>query len=127
MILNKSSTTLEQNDILLLMRGLNFAPTPFWSSGIENSEWHNAHQHVRRTEWRSVLCENETEEPQLPLKLRIPKYSRPSRECLDESTVAYGDAIFAKLRNLEEEVRTMFNRKNNLPKGERDKKKRSQG
>jgi len=54
--------------MLLLMRDLNFVPTPNWSRKVENDEWHNAHQHIRRFEWNTVETEEQTA---LPKKLKI--------------------------------------------------------
>ena len=45
------------HDKALLCKGLRFAPPPDWSLSIENAEWLNVQQHVRRTEWSAVLGE----------------------------------------------------------------------
>ena len=50
MILNKSSVKLIDNDKLLLMNGLNFAPTSSLSEISKNAEWKNLHEHIRRIE-----------------------------------------------------------------------------
>ena len=57
MILNKSSIELDDHDKALLCKGLRFVPTPNWSQSVENAEWLNVQQHVRRTEWSAVLGE----------------------------------------------------------------------
>jgi len=66
MILNKSSIELDDYDKALLCKGLRFAPTPNWSQSVENTEWLNVQQHVRRTEWRAVLGEKSDEDFLLP-------------------------------------------------------------
>jgi len=66
MILNKSSIELDDYDKALLCKGLRFAPTPNWSQSVENAEWLNVQQHVRRTEWRAVLGEKSDEDFLLP-------------------------------------------------------------
>jgi len=57
MILNKSSIELVDHDKALLCKGLRFAPTPNWNQSVENAEWLNVHQHIRRTEWSAMLGE----------------------------------------------------------------------
>ena len=43
MILNHSDQWQQ-----LLLKGLNFAPTPNWSELIENCKWKNIHLHIKR-------------------------------------------------------------------------------
>ena len=57
MILNKSSYLLQDNDKLLLLRGLNFVPTPKWSERTENLEWQYLFDHIRRIEWNYIFKE----------------------------------------------------------------------
>jgi len=116
MILNKSDIELDQYDKEVLSKGLNFAPTSAWGRSVENNEWHNAYQHIRREEWRTLLGDESEMSNPLPKKLKIPKISRPNREKLDEKTNAYVDMVLSKLHNLKEEVQKNYRKKNNLPK-----------
>jgi len=56
---------------------------------VENAEWINAWQHVRRTEWRAVLGDKNDTDFVLPKKLSIPKTSRPDSAKNDEETKTY--------------------------------------
>ena len=117
MILNKSNIPIEENDKILLMRGLNFAPTPNWSSKIEEDEWQNHFLHIRRIEWDNIFeGEEEAEGSHIPPKLVIPKISRPPKDRLDEETKIYTGLVEAKLRNIKDEVRKLFKKQNNLSK-----------
>ena len=71
MVLNKSSIELDHDKALLCKR-LRFAPTPNWSQSVENTEWLNVQQHVRRTEWSAMLGEKNDGDFVLPKKLKIP-------------------------------------------------------
>ena len=73
MILNKSSLKLDDYDKFLLCKRLRFAPTSNWSKSVENAEWINAWQHVRRTEWNAVLGEKDDTDFVLPKNYRFPK------------------------------------------------------
>ena len=73
MILNKSSLKLDDYDKVLLCKRLRFAPTSNWSKSVENAEWINAWQHVRRTEWNAVLGEKDDTDFVLPKNYRFPK------------------------------------------------------
>ena len=119
MILNKSDIQLDQYDKEVISKGLNFAPTPAWGRSVENNEWHNAYQHIRREEWRALLGDESEMSNPLPKKLKIPKNSRPHREQLDEKTNAYVDMVLSKLRKLKE-VQKNYRKKNNLPKEQRN-------
>jgi len=68
----------------LLCKGLRFAPIPNWTKSVENAEWLNVQQHVRRTEWRAVLGDKKDADFVLPKKLTIPKTSRPDSTKIDE-------------------------------------------
>jgi len=65
-ILNKSLIELDDHDKASLCKGLRFAPTPNWSQSVENAEWLNVQQHVRRTEWSAVLGEKSNGDSVLP-------------------------------------------------------------
>ena len=54
MILNKLSVKLINNDKLLLINRLNFAPTLNWSEATKNLESKNLHEHIR-IKWALVL------------------------------------------------------------------------
>ena len=75
MIRNKSDIELDQYDKEVLSKGLNFAPTPAWGRSVENNEWHNAYQHIRREEWRALLGDESEMSNPLQKKLKIPKNS----------------------------------------------------
>ena len=105
MILNRFSVDIQINDKLLLLKGLNFAPTPNPSESIENCEWINLHTHIRRIEWAHILHEDVKDQDQsletsTPKKSNISKSSRSEPELLDDKTKTYCDVIIAKLRNL---------------------------
>jgi len=68
MILNKSSIELHDHDKASLCKGLRFAPAPNWSQSVENAEWLNFQQHIRRTEWSAVLGEKNDGDFVLPKK-----------------------------------------------------------
>ena len=119
MILNKSDIELDQYDKEVLSKGLNFALTPAWGRSVENNEWHNAYQHIRREEWRALLGDESEMSNPLPEKLKIRKNSTPNREQLDEKTNAYVDMVLFKLCNLKE-VQRNYRKKNNLPKEQRN-------
>ena len=55
MILNKPSVKMTNNDKLLLINGVNFAPTPCWSEITKNAEWKNVYKPIRRIEWAHVF------------------------------------------------------------------------
>ena len=76
-VLNESSIELDDHDKALLCKGLRFAPTPNWSQSVENAEWLNVQEHVRITEWSTVLGEKNDGDFVLPKKLKIPKFSTP--------------------------------------------------
>jgi len=97
MILNKSDIELDQNDKEVLSKDLNFAPTPAWGRSVENNEWHNAYQNIRREEWRALLGDESEMSNPLPKKLKIPKNSSPNRKQLDENTNAYVDMVLSKV------------------------------
>ena len=59
MILNKSDYDIKLEHKLLLLKGLNFVPTPNWSGRTEDEEYLNFLAHIRRVEWDSVITENE--------------------------------------------------------------------
>ena len=81
MIINKSKIYLTKNDMILLMHGLNFVPTPNWTDHLANVEWLNAMKYIRHVEWRNVFGDNNTEEMEkLPKKLMFLSFSRPSPE-----------------------------------------------
>jgi len=86
---------------------------------VENNEWHNAHQHIRRVEWKTVFDVGTEEQTTSPKKLKITKHPRPDTERLDEGTVAYVEAVVTKLRNLKEGVHNLFHKRKNLPKDQR--------
>jgi len=73
-----------------------------WHGGrsVENNEWHNAYQHIRKEEWRALLGDKTESSNPLPKKFKIPKNSRSNREQLDEKTNTYVDMVLSKLRNL---------------------------
>jgi len=50
MVLNKSKHDLNLNHKLLLLRGLNFVPTPNWNERIQDAEWLNLMSHICRAE-----------------------------------------------------------------------------
>ena len=100
MILNKSSIELDDHDKAFLCKGLRFAPTHNWSQSVENAEWLNVQQHIRRTEWSSVLGEKNDGDFVLTKKLKIPKFSRPESGKIDEETKTYVDMVCTKLRNI---------------------------
>ena len=50
MILNKLLVKLDNHDKTLLCKGLRFVSTLNWSKLVENVEWLNALQHVRKIE-----------------------------------------------------------------------------
>ena len=119
MILNKSSVKLTDNDKLLLMNGLNFAPTPSWSEIIKNTEWRNLHKHIRRIEMAHVFknesCVEMSENIQnLPKKLDIPKFNRPDQDLLDSEIKTYCQSIRSKLQNFKNKVNLHFRQRNNL-------------
>ena len=89
-ILNRSKVNISDPDKQLLLRGLNFVPTPKWTSALEQSEWQSANQHVRRLEW-SVALGNQTASNiiSLPPKLKIPSLSRPDSDLIDDATKVY--------------------------------------
>jgi len=119
MILNKSSLQLDDYDKVLLCKGLRFAPTPNWSKPVENAEWINAWQHVRRTEWNAVLGQKDDTNFVLPKKLSIPKTSRPDSAKIDQETKTYVEIVFTKLRNMKPLVLEAYRTNNNLSHEER--------
>ena len=128
MILNKSSFELTYTHKSLLSRGLNFVPTPHWSNLIEEKEWTNLIDHLRKCEWNNILSnDNNTDltetlnqsnlppklklpkfnylldslnQSNLPPKLKLPKFNRPNPELLDNSMFIYREIVSSKLRNL---------------------------
>jgi len=77
LILNKSSIELDDHDKALLCKGLRFAPTPYWSQSVENAEWLNVQQHIRRTEWSAVLGNKNDGDFVLPKKFKFPNFRDP--------------------------------------------------
>ena len=120
MILNKSSITINDNMKLLLLKGLNFAPTPNWTERVENAEWQNLYAHIRRIERSQIYgdsdsdAETNSDPKTLPKKLKIPKTNRPDPKKLNEKTVTYREMVFSKLRGLETHARANYWKKNNL-------------
>jgi len=130
MVLNKSNHDLNLNHKLLLLRGLNFVPTPNWNERIQDVEWLNLMSHIRRAEWNHVYNnsndESETNDEcidlvDLPQKLKIKKFNRPQPSQLNDKMVTYRELISTKLPNLEPQVakfratnKEMFQKHNNL-------------
>nr|CAB3263302.1 uncharacterized protein LOC108950347 [Phallusia mammillata] len=117
MILNKSSFDLNLDDKILLLKGLNFAPTPRWTEDIESQEWLNAMSHIRRIEWSNFFadCNNEEDRSnKFPPKLKLQKFSRPPRDQLNDTTIAYTEGVMAKMRNLGVCVKRQYRDRNNL-------------
>ena len=124
MILNKSSFELTYAHKSLLSRGLNFAPTPYWSNSIEEKEWNNLIDHLRRCEWNNILSNDNnadltenielSNQSNLPPKLKLPKFNRPNPELLDNSMFIYRELVFSKLRNLKPTVTKLYRTNNNL-------------
>ena len=83
MSLNKSSMRLDDHDKALLCKGLRFAATPNWSQSVENAEWLNVQQHLRRT--NGVRCwEKRMMGLCVAKKLKFPKFMRPESGKIDE-------------------------------------------
>ena len=55
MILNKSSFELTYAYNFLLCRGLNFAPTAYWSNSVKEKEWNNLIDRFHRCEWNNIF------------------------------------------------------------------------
>ena len=85
-ILNKSNFHLSDAHKLLLLRGLNYAPTPKWTNNTEDAEWFNLIKHLRRTEWAEIYKDEITsnDSADIPHKLKIPKLNRPNEDCLND-------------------------------------------
>lgn len=116
MILNKSSFNLTLDDKIFLLKGLNFVPTPRWTEKIESQEWLNAMSHIRRIEWSNYFADDSNEEDRnnIPPKLKLQKFSRPPREQLNDTTIAYTEGVMAKMRNLGMCVNRQYIKRNNL-------------
>ena len=113
-VLDKTYFNLDFEKKLLLSKGLNFAPTPKWTTTTEDLEWESLQSHNRRVEWADIFKDNERDFQALPLKLKIPKFFRFPKEQLSEEVVVYTDLTEAKLRNLDTQVNEMYRKKNNL-------------
>ena len=119
MILNKSTTTLSDDDKLFLIHGLNFTPTPSWNSKTETTEWLTLQSHIRKVLLNNVLSiesnENRNQEwHNLPNKLKVPKIFRPNLDLVDGKTKTYCEAVTSKLRNLKPLVDFSFKYRNNV-------------
>ena len=116
MVLNKSDIDLGDQHRLLLMKGLNFVPTPKWNDSVEDNEWFFLMRHIRSCEWSSFFNneDNEVHQEKLPEKLKIQKFNRPKIEDVDERTQTYCEMIKTKLRYLKPEVNRNYYTKNNL-------------
>ena len=118
MILNKSSIELDDHDKAFITQRSE-TPTPNWSQSIENAEWLNIQQHVRRTERSAVLGEKHEGDFVLPKQLNIPKLSRPESGKIDEETKTYVEMVCTKLRSIKPLVLKAYPTKNNLSKEQR--------
>ena len=115
-ILNKSDMNLNDSHKLLLIRGLNFVPTPKWNDKMEDKEWFNLMRHIRSVEWESFFPEDEsrTSFQNLPKKLQITKFNRPKQEEVDERTKVYCTMLENKLRQIKPQIISNYYRRNNL-------------
>lgn len=118
-ILNKSSITLTKSDYLLLNNGLNFVPTPNWTSRIEKEEWENFAYFERNIEWREYhkdkIDSNDNNLSQIKSKkLKLKKFNKPQNFTLTEETEAFVDMMKSKLRNTKYMVKQNFRKRNNL-------------
>ena len=115
-ILNKSNFHLSDAYKLLLLRGLNYAPTPKWTNNTEDAEWFNLIKHLRRTEWAEIYKDEITsnDSADIPHKLKIPKLNRPNKDCLNDRILTYEELVTSKLRNLKPLAIDLYDNKNNL-------------
>ena len=115
-ILNKSHFNLNVSHKLLLIKGLNFVPTPKWNNKMEDKEWFNLMRHIRAVEWESCFPDNNSDSNLncLPKKLKISKFNRPKKEEVDEKTKVYCAMIETKLRNVKPQIVSNYYRRNNL-------------
>ena len=79
---------------MLLLKVLNFAPTPNWSFNMENEVWTNFHSHISQKEWANKFGTNAVdfdEKPlyTLPKRFKIPKILRLHQSLSDEETNTY--------------------------------------
>ena len=99
-----------------MLHGLNFAPTPKWTSKIKDHEYLNLTQHVRRVEWDNVITDNNQDNSNNTItpKLRIPKFNRPDYDLVDEKILAYTVSVTSKLQNIETAIKKYYSHVNNL-------------
>ena len=115
-IWNLSSYNLSLPQKELLLKGLNFAPTPKYSD-IETSEWEQAAKVIRKVKLHNAhnkdesfdgledieeINEEREESEPLPMKLKVQKWSVPKEN--SEETAALCNFIETKLRTIKSQV-----------------------
>ena len=128
-IWNRSSRILSKPEEDVLMKGLQFVPTPDLES-CYNSEYIQGAKTERRLMWDSVFSSNEKDEniddlnpgsedyKALPNKLKIEKHNLPNEGDVSNRTKAISQEIISSIRNLREKLKTNKMRQN-LSKNQR--------
>ena len=116
MILNKSDYGIKLEHKLLLLKGLNFVPTPNWSGRTEDEKYLNFLKHIRRVGWDSVITKNEDQfqTDKIPSKLQIKKFNRPDKDLVDAKTRAYVNLVHSKLKTIKVSSKNSYRNNNNL-------------
>ena len=115
-IMNKSDYDIKLEHKLLLLKELNFVPTPNWSGRTEDEEYLNFLAHIRRVEWDSVITENEDQfqTDKIPSKLQIKQFNRPDKDLVDAKTRAYVNSVHSKLKTIKVSSKNSHRNNNKL-------------
>ena len=115
-ILNKSDYDIKLEHKLLLLKELNFVPTPNWSGRTEDEKYLNFLAHIRRVEWDSVITENEDQfqTDKIPSKLQIKQFNRPDKDLVDAKTRAYVNSVHSKLKTIKVSSKNSYRNNNKL-------------